>query len=153
MTVAVPMFLRRIEIHDRLLDFVQPHADNSVCGQVPQLIARHRYLPRLRRAVLFLGCSISVCIRRRIRTTGNGIALEGRQQRTVEQESGISDEEPIMATAQLPQATTIKDYEPLNSSTIRGKFAVGLGLFLVLLTGGLWYVAWGDLPSSIDQTN
>ena len=58
-----------------------------------------------------------------------------------------------MATAQLPQATTIKDYEPLNSSTIRGKFAVGLGLFLVLLTGGLWYVAWGDLPSSIDRPN
>lgn len=48
---------------------------------------------------------------------------------------------------------TIPGYEPLTGSTIRGSAALAIGGFLILLTGLLWWVAWGDLPEWVDKPN
>jgi hypothetical protein len=48
-------------------------------------------------------------------------------------------------------ARRISGYEPLHGSTMRGGFALGVGVVLLLITASLCWVAWGDLPPSIDR--
>lgn len=56
-----------------------------------------------------------------------------------------------MATAELPAAVKIQDYDPLEGSSIRGGAALGVGLFFIGITAFLCWVAWGDLPDCVSK--
>lgn len=58
-----------------------------------------------------------------------------------------------MTTDTMPDRVKLENYDLLFGSTIRGKFALIVGMVLVLITAGYCYVAWGDLPSGIDRPN
>jgi len=58
-----------------------------------------------------------------------------------------------MATIQSTQPVRIAGYEPLVGSTMRGRAALSIGLLLSAITGGLLWVAWGDLPSGVERPN
>jgi hypothetical protein len=50
-----------------------------------------------------------------------------------------------------PPGVSIPGYEPLSGATISGKAALIFGLGLCAVAGGLCWLAWGDLPFSIEK--